>query len=49
VDYLSFTGPVGRTNARGGRIVVSGKVSPLAMRELAAQGWRVEADAGLQR
>jgi hypothetical protein len=49
VDYLALTGPVGRTNARGGRIVVSGKVSPLAMCELTAQGWRVQAEAGAPR
>jgi hypothetical protein len=49
VDYLAFIGPVGRTNRRGGRIVVSGSVSPLALRELSARGWRVEADARLQR
>lgn len=44
VDYLAWTGPVGRTNRRGGRIVVLGSVSPLALRELSARGWRVQAN-----
>jgi hypothetical protein len=46
VDYLAWTGPVDRTNRRGGRIVVSGLVSPLALRELSARGWRVQSNAG---
>ncbi len=43
VDYLSWTGPVERADRRrGGRIVIAGGLSPLAARELAARGWRVE-------
>jgi len=48
VDFLALTGPVSRSNRRGGRIVVSGMVSPLALRELSARGWRVQASAAVR-